>query len=131
MTPYVTATELEAGLPADLRSEWHGLESTVQQQLLEDASADVDRAIGGPRDPATGRAVALGALLASQATATRRATVEAAAFRLADAESVRGGTEYVPNAMADAWRGPRPPSAATIRGARGSRPDPAPPRGGP
>lgn len=119
MTAYMTPAELEPALPADLRHEFTALEPALQAQLLEDASADVDRALGGPRHPATGRAVDLALLLPSQVTAIRRATTEAAAFRLSDPESIRGATEFVPNLTSIAWRGPRPPSPAVVEALAG------------
>lgn len=119
MSAYVTLEELQAGLPIDLAAELAALPPALVTMLLEDASQDVDRAIGGPRDPITGRAVDPLVLALTQIAALKRATIEAAAFRLSDAESIRGATEYTPAGLALAWRGVRPPSPAVLEALEG------------
>ena len=111
---YIDADELRDALAPELTAELDALGDERTEMLLADSCNDVDRAIGGPRDPQTGRAVALADLSAVQAAAVRRATVEAGAFRLEDADSIRGGSEYLAGQLALAWRGPRPPSPAVV-----------------
>lgn len=112
MSAYLTPSELEAGLEPEL-VEALG-DAAAVAELLERASGDVDVAVGGPRDPVTGRAVDLALLAPAQAAAVRRATVEAASYRLSDAQSIRGGEQFIGEGLSVVRRGPQPPTPATV-----------------
>lgn len=111
---YVTVEYVAAHLPAALRTDLEALEEGLREQLLEDASADVDRAVGGPRDPATGRALAVLLLEPAQLAAVKRATVAAVAARLDDPELAGGLSDYLPAGVTLARPASRPPGPAVI-----------------